>query len=139
MKHGIYSFLAIGRAPHGCQYVFRLIGQFKQALEFAVAAKHGEIGLYHAALIQTACRHEGRAQLLTRWLRKGEAELSYADRLSTLKEIGAASDARDKALKALRLDDADDGASILDQLYGSASKITDLPAKGSQDADDRSE
>lgn len=117
MKHGRYSYLAMGRAPQGCEYIGRLVGQFRKALEAAVTEKHGEVALYHAALIQSACRHEGRAQLLTRWLRLCD-ELSYADRLATLKEVGAASDARDKALKAIGLHDVDDRQTIIDQLYG---------------------
>ena len=103
MKHGLYSYLALGRAPQGCQYVFRLIGKFKQAIKAEVESIHGQVSIYHAALIQTACRHEGRAQP-TRWLREGERELSNADRLNVLKEIGNASDARDRCLKALGLD-----------------------------------
>lgn len=103
MRHGKYAFLAQGRAPDGCGYVFKLIGQFRRHLETEIATKHGEISTYHGALVQTICRHEGRAQLLTRWLREAK-DPTLADKLAVLREIGNASDNRDKAMRALGLD-----------------------------------
>ena len=132
MSHGVYSFLALGRAPAGCGYVFRMIGQFKRAVEADVAERYGEISIYHAALIQTACRHEGRAQLLTRKLRQCEAELSHADQLATLKEIGNASDSRDKCLKLLGLDDAGRREDVLASLYG-PHRANDLESERTDD------
>ncbi len=84
----------------------RLIGQFRHSLEDVVLQRVGEVSLYSGALIQSACRHEGRAQLLQRWLReldKGDKSPSIHDKLAILKEIGAASDARDRCLKQLGL------------------------------------
>ena len=105
IKSGVYSFLANGRYPKGAEYVGRLIGQLRLSLEGIVMERESEVTVYNAAVIQSACRHEGRAQLLQRWLReldKGGSP-SIQDRLAILKEIGNASDARDKCLKALGL------------------------------------
>lgn len=126
LTHGVHAFLATGSLPKKASYIRRQLSQFKLALEAGVREKHSTISLYHAALIQSVIRHEARASLLQRWLRLGEG-LSHADRVMTLKEIGNATDARDKALKALRLDDSDNGQSILATLYGPrAVRLTDL-------------
>ena len=102
--HGVYGYLAIGSLPKGASYIRRLLGQFRASLDSAVQEKCGEIGVYSAALIQSACRHEARAQLLTRWLRTAEGELPLAERLSVLREIGKATDSRDSCLQKLGLD-----------------------------------
>lgn len=116
LVHGKYAYLAVGRLPPGASYIRRLLGAFQRATEAAVVEAHGEIPLTKAALIQSAVRHEGRAQLLTRWLR--ESDLSLAERLAVLKEIGGATDARDRCLKLLDLDrqDAHDPATIYAEL-----------------------
>ncbi len=108
IRSGVYSFLATGSYPRGAGYVRRLIGQFRHSLEDTVLQRDGEVSLYDGAVIQSACRHEGRAQLLQRWLREVNADdsngnNSIQDRLSILREIGNATDARDKCLKSLRL------------------------------------
>ena len=41
---------------------------------------------------------------MTRWLRMTEPKLTLTDRLAVLREIGAATDARDRCLRALGLD-----------------------------------
>jgi hypothetical protein len=73
MTHGVRSFLALGRAPRGAEYIFRLLGKFRRQLEATVAEVHGEVSLVHATAIHSALRHEGRALLLTRWLRELDA------------------------------------------------------------------
>ena len=108
IRSGVYSFLANGRYPRGASYVGRLIGQFRHSLEDVILQRDGEVSLYNGAVIQSACRHEGRAELLQRWLREVDAgnrndNSSIQDRLSILREIGSATDARDKCLKSLRL------------------------------------
>ncbi len=117
VTHGVYGFLATGSLPRKATYIRRQLGELRNAIEAAVLEKFGELTLYRAALVQTAIRHEGRACLLQRWLRLN-GKLTHAEKLATLKEIGAASDARDRALKALGLDERDDGRSILEGLYG---------------------
>lgn len=106
-KHGVYGYLTIGSLPRGASYIRRALGRFEATLRETVAQDRGEIGVYHAALIQTACRHEARAQLLTRWLRKADAageKVGLLDRMAIMREIGAASDARDRSLRGLGLD-----------------------------------
>ncbi len=101
---GVRAYLAIGSLPKGASYIRRSLGKFRLALERSVLDKEGEICLYNAALIQTVVRHEGRAQLLTRWLRIEDADLKVADKAALLREIGSASDTRDKCLRLLGLD-----------------------------------
>ena len=82
------------------------MGQLRHSLEDILIERESEVTIYNAAVIQSACRHEGRAQLLQRWLRElhnGDKSPSVQDRLSILREIGSATDARDKCLKSLRL------------------------------------
>ncbi|QDU30602.1 hypothetical protein ETAA8_57480 [Anatilimnocola aggregata] len=111
--HGTYGFLAIGSLPKGASYIRRQLGVFEKFVANAVKDKHGAITLYRAALIQSAVRHEGRAQLLTRWLRDGEAGLKLLERMAVLREIGAASDQRDRVLKLLDLEIEDAGFASL--------------------------
>jgi hypothetical protein len=121
-KHGVYGYLAIGSLPKGASYIRRQLGRFEGALRDAVTYKHGEVGVYHAALIQTACRHEGRAQLLTRWLREIDGTATITDRVAILREIGSASDARDRCLRLLELDAG--GRDVLDALYTTPAQNT---------------
>lgn len=117
VTHGVYGYLATGSLPRGASYIRRQLAGYRKGLEAAVLELRGEITIYSASLIQSAIRHEGRATLLQRWLRQQEKDLSYSDKVSTLREIGSATDARDRCLKALGLDDADRPESILDSLY----------------------
>ena len=117
VKSGVYSFLATGRYPRGASYVGRLVGQLRHALEVIVLERDGQVSVYQAALIQSASRHEGRAQLLQRWLRElgqrpkedggsskaTKQESSVQERVAILREIGNATDARDRCLKSLGL------------------------------------
>lgn len=103
LTHGVRSYLAIGRLPKGASYIRRLVGGMQRQLEASVRDKYGELTVLHAAYIQSAVRHEVRAQLLTRWQREGEG-LSLAERITLAKEIGAASDSRDKCLDKLGLE-----------------------------------
>ena len=105
MRHGVSSYLCLGKLPKGGAYIRRQLSLLKQQLERDVQDLYGELTTYHAALIQSACRHEGRAQLLTRWMRQVENDarekdetVAISDRLAIVKEIGSASDARDRCL-----------------------------------------
>jgi len=124
--------------PEGARYIRRQLGQFRRHLETTILERDGELSVFHAALIQSACRHEGRAQLLTRYLR--EAGLSLADRLAVLSGIGNATDSRDKCLQRLDLDRrADiDPWKILDMpTHTTAEMATETPPaeSDSQEAD----
>ncbi len=110
MRHGVSSYLCLGRLPKGGAYIRRQLSLLKQQLEKDVQDLYGELTTYHSALIQSACRHEGRAQLLTRWMRQVENDarekdetVAISDRLAIVKEIGSASDARDRCLERIGL------------------------------------
>jgi hypothetical protein len=90
---------------------------FRQSLEKAVAEVHGTVSLQHAAIIQTVIRHETVAQLAQRWLRLRFDALTDSDRLNFVRQIAASSDARDKAMRSLCLDNTTNGGRILDALY----------------------
>jgi hypothetical protein len=122
MLSGVRGWAAIGSYPKGCSHVRRLVGRMRVELENAVQSLCGSVSLYQAALIQSACRHEGRALLLTRWLRTesdgarkqaGDASdkpggLTVGERLAILKEIGNATDSRDRCIRGLGLVEAPD-------------------------------
>lgn len=101
LKHGVRSYLAIGKLPKGASYIRRNLGQFRRTAEKCVMDVFGEISLHKGALIQSACRHEARAQLLTRWLRDHDPTLE--ELRVTLAEIGRATDSRDRCIAALGL------------------------------------
>ena len=82
----------------------RSVRQLRRALDAATLDQHGELNVFQSATVQTACRHEARAMLLQRWLRNEFGELSTSEKVSILGEIGKASDARDRCLRALGLD-----------------------------------
>lgn len=102
-RHGVYGYLSIGRLPKGAAYIRRQLSAFRRELERAVADQcNGDMGIRDAAFVHSACRHEARAQLLGRWLRCDECK-TLGERLAVLKEIGNATDSRDKAIVALGL------------------------------------
>jgi len=86
------------------RYIANSTTTFQRECEAAVIASHGEVNIYHAALVQSAVRHETRAQLIGRWLRiaeeKGET-LTLLDRANLLKQLSDASDARDRCLEKM--------------------------------------
>ena len=120
MLSGTRGWAAIGSYPKGCSHVRRHVGAMRAELERVVLDFAGSLSVYQAALIQSACRHEGRALLLTRWLRvemdgarKSAADadtppagLTVSERLAILKEVGNATDSRDRCIKALGLVEA---------------------------------
>lgn len=121
MRHGAYSYLALGRMPKGCSYIYQLVGGLRKQLEDAVVNKQGELNIYHAAVVQTACRLEGRAQLLSRWLKQKGDGMNDGTRLQYLRDITLASEARDRALKQLGLDRAEQ-TDLIDALYSAPSR-----------------
>jgi hypothetical protein len=124
--HGIYGYLATGSLPKGASYIRRQLGNFERELRRRVLEKRGEVSVLSAALIQTAVRHEGRAQLLNRWLRQADENLKVADKLALLREIGNASDRRDAVLKQLDLEVSAD-EDIAAALYSSPAAPLALP------------
>ena len=97
MTHGVCSYLSLGKLPKGCAYIRRQVSAFRRELEAAVAEQcDGEINIRDAAFVNSAARHEGRCQLLTRYLRGDDCK-SLADRLAVLREIGHATDMKAEA------------------------------------------
>lgn len=101
LRHGRFSVL--GAAPKGAGYIKRMVGQARRQLEAACVAAHGEIDITNAALINSACRAERHALLCGRWL-KLEVDASPETRLALSREIVAASEKRDKAIRSLNLE-----------------------------------
>jgi len=118
------------RLPAGCSYIKRAIDTFRNALEDAVFARHRKVTEYHAATINSACRHEQRALLLLRWLREAaepqsathtlqnqavdgkhtssvsrQTGLGVMDRAALLSQISDATDKRDRCLERLGLNE----------------------------------
>lgn len=123
VRHG----LTCGSLPKGAGYIKRISGQFRTAIERAVVDVHGEVTLYHAAIIQTAMRWERHALLAQRWLRREDAKLTVSERLGFSREVARASAERDKCLAALRLD-KDRSQSVVDALYGPVRDLIEVPS-----------
>lgn len=111
LRHGLDSRpevvamrLELGTLPDSMKRVEGDVYAFRRLVENAVMEAKGSIGLIDAALIQTACRHERASRLALAWLRGHEGELSHAERLAYSKAIAEASERRDKAIAALRLE-----------------------------------
>jgi len=62
-----------------------------------------------ACFINSACRHETRAGLLFRWLRNEGEAIPLERRITLLREISAATDSRDRAIRALALNAPESG------------------------------
>jgi hypothetical protein len=117
---GLTSYLSTGRWPKGASYVQRLLNGLRRGLERAVVEHGDKVDEYAACIIQSACRHEARALLLQRKLRREVDALTTDQYLALLRDIGSATDARDKCLRALRLDRRD-SADVFDGIYSDLS------------------
>jgi hypothetical protein len=84
-------------------YITKQNNQLRRALESAVMDIHGEISVSRQGLIQAVCRHDAIATMLQRWLREAESP-TLSDRRAILHDIGAATEARTKAIKGLGID-----------------------------------
>lgn len=107
VRHGLRSGsvrFALGKLPKGMVLIERAVNQFRRLIEAAVTETHGVVSVYHAALIQSACRHETHAMMAKRWLRLTGDELDANQRLTYSKAVADASTARDKCLERLGLD-----------------------------------
>lgn len=103
--HGLR--MVVNGLPPGCRRLEGTRRQLRRMLEQAVADVHGEVGIVHAATIQSIIRWETHAALCARWLRhaleKGEP-LTHADKLAYSREVARASAERDKAMRSLGID-----------------------------------
>lgn len=117
IRHGLKS----GKLPAECKYIENRLNAFRRQVEEIVVQIKGEITLTDAAYIQTALRWERHSALCLRYLTKNEKTLRPIEWLSFNRDIAAASEKRDKAIAALKLDrDAKDD--ILEALYGQLTK-----------------
>ena len=132
--HGTRGFLALGSLPKGASYIRRLVGRLRGELETAVQNTFGEISLEQAALIQSACRHEGVALLWQRWLRQRMSQLKASTLLQITKQISCSTDLRDRSIRALKIDrqGKQDAASVL---YALPIQHDDEPETDNETAD----
>jgi hypothetical protein len=90
--------------PKHCGHVQRATCHFRRQLERAVLDAKGEINIVDAAFINSAYRAERHGQLAQRWLMLEAEQMSAADRLAYSREVVKASESRDRAIAALKLD-----------------------------------
>lgn len=106
------------RVPVDCGNLVREMESIRDLLEREVIAKHGEIGVDHAAIIESVLIHHKRQRLLERWLirpkhikpRPWESDdenntqsIPLADRMKLVSEESKAAEARAKAIQSLGL------------------------------------
>lgn len=94
----------IGGGPKATRYITAKLCIFRDALEQACIAAHGQVGLLHAAAISTALRWERASALSTKWFREHGDEMDVLDRVTLQKSIAEASERRDRAIEKLKLD-----------------------------------
>ena len=99
-RHGLRSV----RLPAKCRYLELAAFRIRRELEDACIERFGKVDIRSAALIQSVGRHEIRASLAARWLRLEGDRLSIDQRIALLKEIGTATNSRDKSIDALALE-----------------------------------
>lgn len=114
--NAVTSGLRASSLPRGAEYVEREIRRFRAVIRQEIIATHGRVSTYDEAVLQSATRHETRALLAARWLRKGGETIPLDQRLALLSTISAATEARDRCLRAIRLD-IDSPSSAIDALY----------------------
>src|SRR5262245_7692473 len=103
LTHG----MTLGAMPSGCGYVAARTKQLRTALQNAVMALKGEVSIVDAAAINTATRAERLAMLAQRWLRLNCDVMGHDARLAYAREVVKASETRDRAIRALKLDVSD--------------------------------
>ena len=107
LRHGLRT----GRLPAHCSYITRATDELRRQLEDEVVKFHGELDVYHAAVIQSIIRHERRAQLLQKWLRDasraGAKPLTIMEGAQLLRDISAATESRNRALRELGLNNSE--------------------------------
>jgi hypothetical protein len=105
-NHVTHGLTGMGWPP-GSENDRRRVARFTRALQSAVLEAKGEIGIVDAGTIQTAARWERHARLCGRWLRLEAKELTPDQRLNFSRDIGKASESRDRCLRSLGIDRAD--------------------------------
>jgi hypothetical protein len=100
LRHGLRG----SKLPKGCRHVENSCNDLRRQLEEAVVLLKREVNISDAAAINSAVKWERHGLLSAHWLRKEGATLSPADRLRFSEAVAKASDARDKAIRSLGLD-----------------------------------
>lgn len=121
------------------RYIDRAVRQLRSLIRREIVAKHGrDLTASEEMTLQSACRHETRVLLATRWLRIGK-DLTMAQEMDLLEIISTATDSRDKCLSRLGLDAA--GPDLWDSLRatytfpaGQDAQPTTLSKEGHDDA-----
>lgn len=103
MTHGVSAFLKVSKFPPGAEYIENRLRTLKRSLQQDVIERDGEISLYAAGVMQSILRHEGRAQLLIRWLRREDEKLGVLDKAKLLADISTATEKRDAAMREIGL------------------------------------
>ena len=137
LRHGVRAVrLNLASQPAKLKRVERAVNEFRRLIEAAVLDTHGEIGVYQAALIQSACRHETHAMLAARWLRLSGDALKPEQRLAYSKAVADASTARDKCLERLKLDADAAAADSLAAYYNAESTPVERYTMSDAEGDD---
>lgn len=135
IKTGKRLRLAHPKLPPGSEYITNRSFAFRRQIE-AVCSVPADPGaaLHQALVVDAVVCHETRRQLLGRWLRLHSAELSIPERAALLDSIGKAADARNRALKELKLD-RDRRQDVIELLYQQPI-AQEAAQRDSTDADD---
>lgn len=100
LRHGLRG----GKVPPGAEYVEKFVNALRRQVEDQVLALRGEVTLTDAAHINSVLKWERHGKLAEFWLRKEADNLTVSDRLRFSEAIAKASDNRDKAIRALKLE-----------------------------------
>lgn len=106
------------RLPADCKHLAEEMQSIQEQLEAAVIEKHGQVGIYHAAVIESVLTHHKRLRLLQRWLVRPKhvrpkpwetdegnrtEDIDLSERVKLLDGESKATDARNKAILSLGL------------------------------------
>jgi hypothetical protein len=105
IKHGVYRWSATGKLPAAMKYVRCELRKLRYELEAKLAAENGgAVTIVQHSLIADVVRHEGVARLIETWLAREANALRVADRVSLVRQLEFATDARTRAIRALGLE-----------------------------------
>ncbi len=115
LRHGLRG---IGKLPDCMAYLEHQLNNFRRQLEDAVMLAKGDVNITDASLINSALKWEYHGRQAQRWLAQKADELSPDQQLRFSAEVAKASDARDKAIRALNLDAPPEAPTLSSYLEG---------------------
>lgn len=130
-RHGLRA----SSLPPGCSYLKGQLQALRRDVRAELIDRDGATSIYQEALIQSAMRHEQRALLAQRWLRKEFDSIEMSEKVMLLREIGKATDARDKCFKQLGIGSRGTSGSV-SALYVDAIDIASDAPQGSDSPSD---